>query len=61
MAAKKRVVMVTGGMGGLGETISTKMVDAGYTVVVTYSPGNTKYTEWIADMKTNGYDIVAVP
>ena len=25
---QERVVLVTGGMGGLGETISTKMVDA---------------------------------
>ena len=41
-----RVVLVTGGMGGLGETISTKMADAGYRVVVTYSPGNTKHNEW---------------
>jgi len=59
--AKQRVVLVTGGMGGLGETISTKMVDAGYKVVVTYSPGNTKHAEWVAGMKANGYDIVAVP
>ncbi len=55
-----RVVLVTGGMGGLGETIATKMVDAGYKVVVTYSPGNTKHKEWVADMKQNGYDILAV-
>jgi acetoacetyl-CoA reductase len=54
------VVLVTGGMGGLGETISTKMVDAGYKVVVTYSPSNTKSDEWIADMKSNGYEITAV-
>ena len=47
MAAKK-VAVVTGGMGGLGETIATKMADAGYRVVVTYSPGNTKHTEWLA-------------
>ena len=40
-----RVVLVTGGMGGLGETISTKMADAGYKVAVTYSPGNTKHAE----------------
>src|SRR5439155_10722002 len=33
-----RVALVTGGMGGLGETIATKMVDGGYRVVVTYSP-----------------------
>ena len=38
--AQQKVVLVTGGMGGLGESISTKMADAGYKVVVTYSPGN---------------------
>ena len=60
MSAKQRVVLVTGGMGGLGETISTKMVDAGYKVVVTYSPGNTKHAAWVAGMKAKGYDITAV-
>ena len=61
MTAKQRVVLVTGGMGGLGETISTKMVDAGYRVVVTYSPGNTTYTQWLDGMKANGYEILGVP
>ena len=56
-----RVVLVTGGMGGLGETISTKMADAGYKVAVTYSPGNTKHAEWVAGMEGRGYDIAAVP
>ncbi len=56
-----RVVLVTGGMGGLGETISTKMADAGYKVAVTYSPGNSKHAEWVAGMKGRGYDIFAVP
>jgi len=56
-----RVVLVTGGMGGLGEVISTKMSAAGYRVAVTYSPGNTKHTEWVADMKAQGHDIFAVP
>jgi acetoacetyl-CoA reductase len=60
MANQQRVVLVTGGMGGLGESISTKMADAGYKVVVTYSPGNTKHGEWVAQMKQNGYDIMAV-
>ncbi|HEX4235522.1 MAG TPA: acetoacetyl-CoA reductase [Caldimonas sp.] len=55
-----RVALVTGGMGGLGETIATKMVDAGYRVIVTYSPGNTKHREWVAGMKDNGYEILAV-
>ena len=57
----KRVVLVTGGMGGLGETISAKMVDAGYRVAVTYSPGNKTHVEWVAQMKAKGYDVLAVP
>jgi len=55
-----RVVLVTGGMGGLGETISTKMADAGYRVVVTYSPGNKTYSEWLAAKKADGYELTAV-
>jgi acetoacetyl-CoA reductase len=56
----QRVVLVTGGMGGLGETICSKMADAGYKVVATYSPGNTKHAEWVAQMKSQGYDVLAV-
>ena len=52
--AQQRVVLVTGGMGGLGETISTKMADAGYKVVVTYSPGNKTHGEWVSGMKAQG-------
>jgi acetoacetyl-CoA reductase len=37
------------------------MAAAGYRVAVTYSPGNTKHAEWVADMKAQGHDIVAVP
>ena len=59
-ATKQRVVLVTGGMGGLGETISTKMADAGYRVCVTYSPSNKSHDEWVAQMKGKGYDIFAV-
>jgi acetoacetyl-CoA reductase len=31
------------------------MADAGYQVVVTYSPGNTKSGEWLAGMRARGY------
>ena len=37
-----RVAVITGGMGGLGDSISTKMLAAGYQVVVTHSPGTRK-------------------
>jgi len=58
---QKRVVLVTGGMGGLGETICTKMADAGYRVVATYSPGNKTHGAWVAQMSKRGYDVLAVP
>ncbi|QBY55640.1 acetoacetyl-CoA reductase [Cupriavidus oxalaticus] len=58
---KQRVVLITGGMGGLGETISTKMAEAGYRVAVTYSPGNKSHGEWVQQMKVRGHDILAVP
>jgi len=57
----KRTAVVTGGMGGLGESITTKMADAGYRVVVTYSPSNTKYKSWLEEMKGRGYSFSAYP
>jgi acetoacetyl-CoA reductase len=57
----KKVAVVTGGMGGLGESITTKMADAGYRVVVTYSPSNTKYKAWLEEMKGRGYAFSAYP
>ena len=59
--AKQRLAVVTGGMGGLGESISTKMADAGYKVVVTYSPSNTKYKGWLDEMMSQGYSFGAYP
>jgi len=57
----KRLALITGGMGGLGETISTKMADAGYRVAVTYSPSNKTASQWVGDMKTRGYEFRAYP
>src|SRR6202045_3616834 len=49
-----RIAVITGGMGGLGDSISAKMHAAGYRVVVTHSPGNTKAKEWISEHKASG-------
>jgi acetoacetyl-CoA reductase len=43
----KQLALVTGGMGGLGEAISVKLYDAGYTVVVTHSPNNAGAQSWL--------------
>jgi len=55
----KRIALVTGGMGGLGEAICMKLAKMGIQVVVTYSPGNTKHAEWLKDMKGHGLDFSA--
>jgi acetoacetyl-CoA reductase len=55
-----RVAVVTGGMGGLGEAICAKLSGMGYKVTATYSPGNKKSEEWLAEMKRQGHNFSAV-
>lgn len=55
----QRTALITGGMGGLGQTISTKMYAAGDRVVVTYSPGNKNADAWIGSMNALGYHFKA--
>lgn len=54
-----RVALVTGGMGGLGEAISIKLHDAGYTVAVAHSPSNTSAGDWLAAMRALGRNFTA--
>ena len=56
-----RVALVTGGMGGLGEAVCIKLAALNYQVVTTYSPGNTKAAEWLADMEKQGFNFRAYP
>jgi acetoacetyl-CoA reductase len=50
----KQIAVVTGGMGGLGEAISIRLHDAGYAVLVTYSPSNTGADQWLSRMDEQG-------
>jgi acetoacetyl-CoA reductase len=59
MAAKTRIALVTGGMGGLGEAICVKLAALGYTVVTTYSPANTRAEQWLRQMRERGYQFHA--
>ncbi|MCC8392563.1 acetoacetyl-CoA reductase [Paraburkholderia sp. MMS20-SJTR3] len=55
----KRIAVVTGGMGGLGQAISIKLHDAGHAVVVTHSPNNRHAAEWLAQMEQQGHNFLA--
>jgi acetoacetyl-CoA reductase len=48
-------------MGGLGEAISIRLHDAGFRVVVTYSPGNKGADQWLAAMEAAGRAFYAYP
>lgn len=54
-----RIALVTGGMGGLGEAISTRLADAGYRVAVTCSPTNQDCEGWVERMRDTGRDFSA--
>ncbi len=61
METTKRIALVTGGMGGLGEAICIKLAALGYTVVTTYSPGNAKAQQWLQSTRSQGYNFSAYP
>ncbi|VVD68111.1 acetoacetyl-CoA reductase [Pandoraea pneumonica] len=55
----KRIALVTGGMGGLGEAISLRLADAGYRVAVTCSPQNHDCEGWVSRMREIGREFEA--
>jgi acetoacetyl-CoA reductase len=61
VASNKRIALVTGGMGGLGEAICVKLAALGYVVVTTYSPANVTAERWLRDMRERAYDFHAYP
>lgn len=55
----KRIAYVTGGMGGIGTAICTRLCKDGYTVVAGCGPNSTRKDTWLATMRGHGYDIHA--
>ena len=61
MATTKRIALVTGGMGGLGEAICIKLAALGDTVITTFSPSNGKAQQWLGSMREQGFHFHAYP
>lgn len=56
---ERRVALVTGGMGGLGEAICRRLHSSGYRVATTYSPQNDHAQAWLDAQKQEGFDFSA--
>ena len=59
MPAEQRTALVTGGNGGLGAAIARALHDAGHTVLVIHSPGNSSIGAWLEAQAGEGYSFIA--
>ena len=56
---KKRIAYVTGGMGGIGTSISKRLCKDGYIVVAGCGPNSARRETWLKDMHAEGYEVFA--
>ena len=55
----RRVVFVSGGMGGIGSAICRRLARAGHTIVAGCLPGYEKKDQWLGDMRREGFRVHA--
>jgi len=58
-AVPKRVVFVTGGMGGIGSAICRRLAAAGHTIVAGCLPDYDRKEEWLGAMRKDGWRVHA--
>jgi acetoacetyl-CoA reductase len=61
MSSAKRLALVTGGTGGLGQAICERLADDGFAVVALHTPGNSRVGEWLAQRERAGYAFASAP
>ena len=57
--APRRLVFVTGGMGGIGSAICRRLAAAGHTIVAGCLPGYERKAEWLDAMRREGFRVHA--
>ncbi len=58
MATKQsRIAYVTGGMGGIGSAICSRLCAEGYIVIAGCGPNSTRKGTWIDDMRAKGHKV----
>ena len=55
----KRIVFISGGMGGIGSAICRRLARTGHTVVAGCLPGYEKKAEWLEQMRGQGWRVHA--
>ena len=61
MNSAKRLALVTGGTGGLGQAICKQLANDGFAVVALHTPGNSRVGDWLAEREREGYAFAAEP
>ena len=59
MSSAKRLALVTGGTGGLGQAICKRLSSDGFAVVALHSPGNARVGAWLAEREREGHAFAA--
>jgi len=59
MSNEKQIAYVTGGMGGIGTAISQRLCTSGFKVIAGCGPGSARKDRWLAEMRTQGYEVYA--
>ncbi|HZM35378.1 MAG TPA: SDR family NAD(P)-dependent oxidoreductase, partial [Burkholderiales bacterium] len=59
LPATTRIAFVSGGMGGIGTAICRRLARSGHTVVAGCLPGYEKKSEWLAEMRAEGWRVYA--
>lgn len=60
MNTAPRIALVTGGMGGIGTSISQRLHKEGFIVVVTCTPGSSRRDQWLDEQLGAGFEFHCV-